>query len=173
MGYDFDIVYKPGAANRVADAFSRRLEEEEDRVKEINILSKPYWRDIDLVDEENVQDPTLKKIMEDLKSDPESHGNYTLENGVVGVFQLDTQVTTQIQYDSVGWTFRSFPHLQKDRSVIILDEHEEKRHGLHPRLCSVPTEQISGVFTTRTATTSTYSKNGVGGDKYGFHRQAS
>ena len=81
MGYGFDIVYKPGAANRVADALSRRLEEEEERVKEINILSKPYWRDIELVEEENVQDPTLKKIMEDLKSDPESHGNYTLENG--------------------------------------------------------------------------------------------
>jgi len=81
MGYDFDIVYKPGAANRVADALSRRLEEEEDRVKEMNILSKPYWRDIELVEEENEQDPTLKKIMEDLKSDPESYRNYTLENG--------------------------------------------------------------------------------------------
>jgi len=57
------------------------LEEEEDRVKEINVLSKPYWRDIKLVEEENRQDPTLKKIMEELDSNPETHGNYTLKNG--------------------------------------------------------------------------------------------
>jgi len=72
MGYDFDIVYKPGAANRVAHSLCRRLEEDEDKVKEINVLSKPYWRDVELVEEENLQDPTLKKIMEDLKSN-QSH----------------------------------------------------------------------------------------------------
>ena len=65
----------------MADALSRRLEEEDEGVVEINVLSKPYWRDIELVEAENQQDPTLKKIMEELRISPESHGNYTLENG--------------------------------------------------------------------------------------------
>ena len=81
LGYEFDIVYKLGASNKVADALSRRLEEEEDGGVEINVLSKPYWRDVELVEAENQQDPTLRKIMEELRSNPESHGNYTLENG--------------------------------------------------------------------------------------------
>ena len=33
------------------------------------------------MEKENQQDPTLKKIMEELKSNSEAHGNYTLENG--------------------------------------------------------------------------------------------
>ena len=47
---------------------------------EINVLSIPYLRDIELV-KENKQDLILKKIMEELKSNPEAHGNYTLESG--------------------------------------------------------------------------------------------
>jgi len=74
-------VYKPGASNKVADALSRRLEEEEDRVMEINVLSIPYWRDIELVEEQKQQDLILKKIMEEFKNNPEAHRNYTLESG--------------------------------------------------------------------------------------------
>jgi len=65
----------------VANTLSRRLEEEEERVVEIKVLSRPYWRDIELVEEENQKDPILKKIMEELKNNHEAHRNYTLESG--------------------------------------------------------------------------------------------
>jgi len=81
LGDEFDNLYKPGASNKVANALSQRLEEEEDGGVEINVLYKPYWQDVELVKAENQQDPTLKKIMEELRRNPKSHGNYTLENG--------------------------------------------------------------------------------------------
>ena len=74
-------MYKPGASNRVVDALSRRWEEEEEGTAEIKVLSKPYWTDVEVVEEENQRYPVLKKIMEELKINPETHGNYTLENG--------------------------------------------------------------------------------------------
>ena len=67
LSYEFEVVYKPEASNKVADTLSRRLEEEEEGVVEINVLSKPYWRDIELVEEENQQDPALNKIVEELR----------------------------------------------------------------------------------------------------------
>jgi len=41
MGYEFDIVYKIRASNRVTDALSRRGENEEDE-KELNLISIPF-----------------------------------------------------------------------------------------------------------------------------------
>nr|KYP37263.1 Transposon Ty3-I Gag-Pol polyprotein [Cajanus cajan] len=75
LGYEFEIVYKTGAANRVADALSRQNEE-----KELQLISRPYWQDITEIDEEVKRDPILAKIIEDLKRDPDSHPQYTLEH---------------------------------------------------------------------------------------------
>lgn len=76
MGYEFDIVYKQGATNKVADVLSRKYED-----LELQVLSKPFWQDVGLVDNEVQQDPVLGKIRSDLEKNPDSQGHYTLENG--------------------------------------------------------------------------------------------
>jgi len=80
MGYDFDIVYKKGASNRVADALSRKYEGEEDETADPGVLTRPIWQDWETIEEEIQKDEELRKIIEELKVDPEAHGNYTLEN---------------------------------------------------------------------------------------------
>jgi len=41
MGYEFDIVYKIDASNRVVDAISRKMENEDDE-KELQLISIPF-----------------------------------------------------------------------------------------------------------------------------------
>ena len=74
LGYEFEIVYKVGASNRVADTLSRRDED-----KELQGISRPFWPDITEIDEEVKKDLVLAKILEDLKIDPDSHPQYTLD----------------------------------------------------------------------------------------------
>jgi len=74
LGYKFEIVYKVGASNRVADALSRRDED-----NELQGISRPFWPNIAEIDEEVKKDLVLAKILEDLKVDPNSHPQYTLE----------------------------------------------------------------------------------------------
>jgi len=67
-------VYKVGVSNRVVDALSRRDED-----KELQGISRPFWPDIPEI-EEVKKDPVLAKILEDLKVNPNSHPQYTLEH---------------------------------------------------------------------------------------------
>lgn len=76
LGYEFDIVYKVGASNKVADALSRKEED-----KELQGISRPFWQDISSIDEEVMADPVLVKIIKELEGNPDSHPQYTLENG--------------------------------------------------------------------------------------------
>ncbi|WVZ13310.1 hypothetical protein V8G54_017840 [Vigna mungo] len=80
MGYDFDIVYKTGSSNRVANALSRKGEWGIEEV-ELRAISRPYWNDYQEVLKEVEEDESLKKIIDDIKKDPNSHSTYTLESG--------------------------------------------------------------------------------------------
>jgi len=80
MGYEFNIVYKIGASNKVADALSRRGENEEDD-KELTIMSIPFWQDFQKILAEVEEDAELQKIIKGLKENPGKQGQYTLEHG--------------------------------------------------------------------------------------------
>nr|KYP58323.1 Retrotransposable element Tf2 [Cajanus cajan] len=76
LGYDFDIVYKVGASNKVADALSRLHEN-----PELQAITRPFWQDITEIDEEVRKDSDLEKIRTALLHDPNSYQYYTLEHG--------------------------------------------------------------------------------------------
>lgn len=76
LGYEFDIIYKVGSANKVADALSRREED-----MECQIISRPFWQDYHDLLLEVQSDPVLAKIITDLTNDPNSHIHYTMEQG--------------------------------------------------------------------------------------------
>ena len=64
--FQFEIIYKPRAENKVANALSR-IEEDQ----ELNVaISSPYWLDFAKVKEEIHGDPTLVQLAESLKRDP-------------------------------------------------------------------------------------------------------
>lgn len=61
LGYDFEIIYKTGSSNKVADALSRKMEETEEEVKELRVLSRPYWQSFEEVIKEVETDEHLRK----------------------------------------------------------------------------------------------------------------
>ncbi|XP_017442779.1 uncharacterized protein LOC108347848 [Vigna angularis] len=79
MGYDFDIVYKIGSSDKVADALSRKGEKGIEEL-ELQAISRPYWHDFREVLKEVEEDESLKKIVDEIKRDPNCHASYTLEN---------------------------------------------------------------------------------------------
>lgn len=79
MRYDFEIVYKVGSTNRVADALSRRGEKGGEE-KELQMIARPYWQDFQEVLKEVEQDEGLRKVISEIQKDPNSHTTYTLEH---------------------------------------------------------------------------------------------
>lgn len=43
LGYEFEIKYRIGASNHVADGLSRKGTEEEETDKVFQMISRPYW----------------------------------------------------------------------------------------------------------------------------------
>ncbi|KAL1199503.1 hypothetical protein V5N11_008723 [Cardamine amara subsp. amara] len=75
LSYDFDVEYKTGASNRVADALSRR-----DDVSDFCALSIPVWLEWDALEQSVAEDNELKKIIDQLRNNSGNPSPYSLVN---------------------------------------------------------------------------------------------
>ena len=74
MGYQFEVIYKPGIENKAADALSRVEENQELN----SVVSNAHWLDFHKIKEEIRLDPTLTQLRETLQTDPAAKPGYTL-----------------------------------------------------------------------------------------------
>ncbi|PNX98963.1 Ty3/gypsy retrotransposon protein [Trifolium pratense] len=79
LGYQFDIVYKPGVENRGADALSR-LPENGDLM---TAISYPVWEEGTVIQEEVHNDKFLLKIIDELETNPEARAGFTYHHEVL------------------------------------------------------------------------------------------
>ncbi|KAJ9555024.1 hypothetical protein OSB04_009638 [Centaurea solstitialis] len=78
MGYNFSIVYKPGSANKAADALSRKSE-----ATELSNLSIPQWIEWEGFKEEIKGDAFLMKIKIDLEANEEAHKGFRIHHDLL------------------------------------------------------------------------------------------
>ncbi|KAG9458686.1 hypothetical protein H6P81_003194 [Aristolochia fimbriata] len=76
LGYDFDIVYKPGTQNRAADALSRIHED-----ITLCAISCPQWIDVEQLQQDVYDDPALAALIQQLSVAPDSRQCYRLVHG--------------------------------------------------------------------------------------------
>jgi hypothetical protein len=79
LGFDFDIVYKPGKLNRGADALSRIHEGGELSY----VTSCLQWKDEEVLRSEFEHDPQIQKIVSDLMSNVDAHPGFVYKHGVL------------------------------------------------------------------------------------------
>lgn len=75
MAFDFDIVYKPGASNHVADALSRKSNGDVMLGNLITTSSNIQW---DLLDKEVEADPCLSRFKRDISLNSQQHVGFQL-----------------------------------------------------------------------------------------------
>ena len=79
LGYSFEVVYKPGAENKAAEALSRKP-------AEVHLfgLYVPITIDLEVIKKEVFQDPKYVKIVEEIKQLEEpAESKYSLQNGML------------------------------------------------------------------------------------------
>src|SRR5690606_21437427 len=76
LGFDFDIVYKPGLDNKAADALSRRT-----GVRELFAVSVTTALQLEEIASEVDKDQELIKIMEELRQREGTHPDYSVVQG--------------------------------------------------------------------------------------------
>lgn len=76
LGFDFDIVYKPGLENKAADALSRVVGPQELYTVSVNTALQ-----LEEIASEVDKDQGLQTLMTEIKQDPSTHPDYTLVQG--------------------------------------------------------------------------------------------
>ncbi|GAU42077.1 hypothetical protein TSUD_326550 [Trifolium subterraneum] len=79
LGYDFEIIYKPGNLNRGADALSRVGE----GAGLCNLITSVKWSDEEVVRTEVKHDEQLQQIIHDLQQDINARPGFTYKQGVL------------------------------------------------------------------------------------------
>lgn len=80
MGYDFEIQYKVGVVNKVADALSRRGMDE---VVEVGAILVVQTLDLETLRADQEQDPILGVIMQHIKNLEEVRVGYSMKNDLL------------------------------------------------------------------------------------------
>lgn len=79
LGFDFEVVYKVGVENKVADALSRQHEDAELQT----IKSYPIWQQSNQLQQEVSNDPLLKNIVEVVQKDLNAKPGFALKGGIL------------------------------------------------------------------------------------------
>jgi hypothetical protein len=79
LGYQFEVKYKPGVDNKVADALSRCHGEAELKT----IVSYPTWLDGKLLLDEVSQDPYIQKIITDVMANNNKKPGFEVRQGIL------------------------------------------------------------------------------------------
>ena len=79
FGFDFEVVYKVGGENKVADALSRQDEDAELQA----IKSYHIWQQSNQLQQEVSTDPLLKNIVEAIQKDPNAKPGFALKGGIL------------------------------------------------------------------------------------------
>ena len=79
LGYSFEVVYKPGLENKIADALSRIPP-----TVHLNQLTGPKLIDIEVIKAKVAQDERLKNVMQKLRETEElEEGRYSIKQGLL------------------------------------------------------------------------------------------
>ncbi|KAF8413570.1 hypothetical protein HHK36_001561 [Tetracentron sinense] len=77
MGYDFDLNYRSGKENIVADALSRQHENTTQMISMLMVISMPISDWMIAIQKEWENDADLQRLIEDLKREPMTHPGYS------------------------------------------------------------------------------------------------